>query len=267
MVRCPSYQGGHVVEQKLTKEQARKALLEALSDEESVALYFYIVRQYNVNLPPCHTAREARSLLSKVKVKSLYRHALRMLQKNFKQQKQKIDYDIYQDILDSILTLTEKLKTYYEDIYWRGELKFPIVCQSAISLVDTTQQTREKAIALFKDGSPFNLTVNHPVLGSVIVTTHAIIRLIERISKSFVKQKSTRKYWEKLLVKTFTDSIEKDLPPEMKVTRIINNSFKPARYFQNEGLRFIIGHDKKNTLLVTVEHTDPQKNLSFHRSA
>lgn len=85
----------------------------------------------------------------------------------------------------------------------------------------------------------------------VILTTHAIERLSERLSE--LNRGQTPKKPVRTATKYFRLAKEENLPPRVRVKRLLNHRYIGAKYFIFEGWRFVLVDNGDRYSVVTIE--------------
>ncbi len=102
-----------------------------------------------------------------------------------------------------------------------------------------------------------NISISHPLLGTIEVTRHSWERFLERhleIPRDVAKNIPFTKALLEKLQTAFARSFEITLPKKIALTRCLNNNVRKAVYFYDSrsDLRFVVSADEPKTLL-TVE--------------
>ncbi len=85
----------------------------------------------------------------------------------------------------------------------------------------------------------------------VVLTAHAIERLVERMAK--LNKGQVPKEPEKIALKMFPQTEEEMLPPLGRLRRLLNHKGEDARYFIYEGWRFVLVERADHYDVVTIE--------------
>jgi len=211
---------------KLTAKGKKKIFLVQLTDDELLTMYLWVHAEYDI----------LRSGISKKEVRKYFR---------------RLDAGSFGRVMSF---LSFKMFGKHE---WGYQTIFHLLPEFRRKLAESVYTNQgEQKDAVSQDQEPFcyqgknHLTAWNVHAGNVEITEHALTRFKERhhSAKDLTTQQLLKKFRE-----LFQGAVPSEISPAHRVARIIENSFRKARYFLNTGanLRFVVLEDKP--IIVTVE--------------